>query len=190
MVLRRNPSGSITIVGDRAQARAGFAETWSERLRSVGCRDVRVESLSINYRTPAEVMEAAEPVIRAAIPDANVPSSIRESGLPVRHASHRDRDVIVAEWLERNDEGVACVIGDPDFAGTDRVRALDPITAKGLEFDLVVVVESEVFGAGVFGAGITGAVDRYVSMTRATRELVILHPEGGRAGNPDERSTV
>lgn len=108
----------------------------------------------------------------------------------MRHASHRDRDAIVAEWLERNDEGVACVIGDPDFAGTDRVRALDPITAKGLEFDLVVVVESEVFGAGVFGAGITGAVDRYVSMTRATRELVILHPEGGRAGNPDERSTV
>ena len=130
-------------------------------------------------------MEAAEPVIRAAIPDANVPSSIRESGLPVRHASYRDRDVILAEWLARHDEGVACVIGDPDFTSTGRVRALDPITAKGLEFDLVVVVESE-----VFGAGITGAVDRYVSMTRATRELVILHPEEGCAGNPNERSTV
>ena len=72
-----------------------------------------------------------------------------------------------------------------DSTSTGRVRALDPITAKGLEFDLVVVVESE-----VFGSGITGAVDRYVSMTRATRELVILHPEGDHTGDQDERSGV
>ncbi|MGW9001740.1 hypothetical protein ACWGQZ_30355, partial [Streptomyces koyangensis] len=40
-------------------------------------------SLSINYRTPEEVMAEAEPVIRAALPDANVPTSVRRSGVPV-----------------------------------------------------------------------------------------------------------
>ena len=71
------------------------------------------------------------------------------------------------------------MIGDPSFVGTERVRALDPLTAKGLEFDLVVVVESS-----SVGNGITEAVDRYVSMTRATRELVILHTdESGHDAN-------
>ncbi|MYV58963.1 ATP-binding domain-containing protein, partial [Streptomyces sp. SID4931] len=49
------------------------------------------------------------------------------------------------------------------------VRSLTPELSKGLEFDLVVLVEPETFGDGV-----RGAVDRYVAMTRATRELVIL----------------
>ncbi|WP_273491351.1 RNA polymerase recycling motor ATPase HelR [Gordonia otitidis] len=179
MLLRRTPTGSFTVVGDRAQARAGFTESWSDRLCGVGCRGVRVASLSVNYRTPAEIMAAAEPVIRAAIPDANVPSSIRESGIPVRHVGYSERAAVLTAWLEENDEGIACVIGDPSFVGTERVRALDPLTAKGLEFDLVVVVESS-----SVGNGITEAVDRYVSMTRATRELVILHTdESGHDAN-------
>lgn len=66
-------------------------------------------------------------------------------------------------------DGVACVIGDAGFEGDDRVRSLSPVDAKGLEFDLVVLVDPDAFGAGV-----AGAVDRYVAMTRATRELVIL----------------
>ncbi len=67
MLLGRCPSRSLTIVGDRAQARHGFAESWQERLSRVGLRHVELASLSINYRTPAEVMAAAEPVIRAAL---------------------------------------------------------------------------------------------------------------------------
>ena len=50
-----------------------------------------------------------------------------------------------------------------------RVRALTPELSKGLEFDLVVLVDPQ-----SFGAGIEGAVDRYVAMTRATQQLVIL----------------
>ena len=50
-----------------------------------------------------------------------------------------------------------------------RVRSLTPELSKGLEFDLVVLVDPE-----AFGAGIEGAVDRYVAMTRATQQLVIL----------------
>jgi len=169
MLLARCPSRSLTIVGDRAQARHGFTETWTERLQRVGLDRVTVASLTVNYRTPSEVMAVAEPVIRTALPDANVPTSIRTAGVPVRHAPTDERDAIVDAWLSAHDEGTACVIGDPTFVARDRVLSLSATLAKGLEFDLVVLVDPE-----RFGAGIEGAVDRYVAMTRATRELVIL----------------
>src|SRR6185437_3782322 len=73
MLLQRCPSRSFTIGGDRAQARHGFAESWQERLGRVGVERVELASLTINYRTPDEVMATAAPVIRAALPDANVP---------------------------------------------------------------------------------------------------------------------
>src|SRR3981081_1680083 len=77
MLLLRCPSRSFTIVGDRAQARHGFTESWQERLERIGLDRINLASLSINYRTPEEVMAEAEPVIRAVLPDANVPTSIR-----------------------------------------------------------------------------------------------------------------
>ena len=85
MLLLRCPSRSFTIVGDRAQARHGFTESWQERLERIGLDRISLASLSINYRTPEEVMAEAEPVIRAVLPDANVPTSIRSSGVPVVH---------------------------------------------------------------------------------------------------------
>jgi DNA helicase IV len=132
---------------------------------------VRISSLTVNYRTPAEVMAEAEPVIRAVLPDANVPTSIRENGIPVIHAPVEELHRVVDAWLEEHaeGEGIACVIGDPTFAPRDRVQSLSPTLAKGLEFDLVVLVEPESWGDGV-----EGAVDRYVAMTRATQRLVIL----------------
>jgi DNA helicase IV len=170
MLLLRCPSGSFTIVGDRAQARHGFTESWQQRLERVGIDHVTVASLSVNYRTPEEVMEEAEPVIREALPDANVPTSIRSTGVPVRHASLGELDTILHSWLEQHTEGTACVISaDAGIQATPRVRSLTPLLAKGLEFDLVVVVDPH-----GFGDGIEGAVDRYVAMTRATQELVIV----------------
>ncbi|MGE5135452.1 MAG: RNA polymerase recycling motor ATPase HelR, partial [Gemmatimonadota bacterium] len=65
MLLLRCPSRSFTIVGDRAQARHGFAESWAERLARIGLDRISLASLTINYRTPREVMAVAEPVIRA-----------------------------------------------------------------------------------------------------------------------------
>ncbi|MFB7886834.1 RNA polymerase recycling motor ATPase HelR [Cellulosimicrobium cellulans] len=183
MVLSRCPSRSVTVVGDRAQARHGFAEGWSERLGRVGFDRVAETSLSVNYRTPQEVMAAAEPVIRAALPDANVPTSVRSTGVPVAYASVADLGGVLDGWLAEHAEGTACVIGDAGFVaastesisarlGEDeasRVRVLTPETAKGLEFDLVVLVDPQAFGDGV-----EGAVDRYVAMTRATQRLVVL----------------
>ncbi|WP_285777182.1 RNA polymerase recycling motor ATPase HelR [Microtetraspora sp. NBRC 13810] len=169
MLLLRCPSRSFTIVGDRAQARHGFTESWQERLRRIGLDRITLASLSVNYRTPEEIMTEAEPVIRAVLPDANVPTSIRSGGVPVVHGSAADLSSILDTWLAANADGIACVIGDPTFRTTSRVRSLTPELSKGLEFDLVVLVDPE-----AFGEGIEGAVDRYVAMTRATRQLVIL----------------
>ncbi|WP_432861387.1 RNA polymerase recycling motor ATPase HelR [Microbispora rosea] len=169
MLLLRCPSRSFTIVGDRAQARHGFTESWHERLKRIGLDRVTLASLSINYRTPEEVMAEAEPVIRAVLPDANVPASIRSGGVPVVHGSVPDLSAILDTWLAEHAEGTACVIGDPSFEETSRVRSLTPELSKGLEFDLVVLIDPE-----RFGEGIEGAVDRYVAMTRATQRLVIL----------------
>jgi superfamily I DNA/RNA helicase len=172
MLLLRCPSRSFTIVGDRAQARHGFTESWRERLERIGLRDIHLATLSINYRTPSEIMTEAEPVIRAVIPDANVPTSIRTSGVPVVHGAAADLKAIVDDWLAGHTEGIVCVIGDPTFPDRPRVKSLTPELSKGLEFDLVVLVDPE-----DFGAGIEGAVDRYVAMTRATQQLVILTSE-------------
>ncbi|MFD5407360.1 RNA polymerase recycling motor ATPase HelR [Streptomyces griseorubiginosus] len=169
MLLLRCPSRSFTIVGDRAQARHGFTESWQERLRRVGLDRIEMASLSINYRTPEEIMKEAEPVIRAALPDANVPTSIRSTGTPVTYGSVTELPALLDTWLGTHPEGVACVIGDPTFQATPRVRSLTPTLAKGLEFDLVILVDPQDFGEGV-----EGAVDRYVAMTRATQRLVIL----------------
>jgi hypothetical protein len=175
MLLLRCPSRSFTIVGDRAQARHGFRESWPERLKRIGLDRISLASLSINYRTPEEVMAEAEPVIRAVLPDANVPTSIRSTGVPVGHGSASDLGSILDTWLAWHADGIACVVGDPAFAATSRVRSLTPELAKGLEFDLVVLVDPE-----AFGGGIEGAVDRYVAMTRATQQLVILTSSGRR----------
>jgi hypothetical protein len=119
-------------------------------------------------------MAEAEPVIRAVFPDATVPTSVRSSGVPVLHGQMSDLGSILDTWLATHGEGIACVIGrhrseDGTVTATSRVRWLTPEHSKGLEFDLVVLVDPD-----RFGAGIEGTVDRYVAMTRATQQLVIL----------------
>ncbi|MDF8263575.1 RNA polymerase recycling motor ATPase HelR [Luteipulveratus flavus] len=170
MVLARCPSRSLTVVGDRAQARHRFPESWRERLARIGLDRIEQTSLTINYRTPAEVMAQAEPVIRSVLPDANVPTSVRRSGLPVVRATTAELARVVDSWLAENADGIACVIGDGTYdPPSSRVSSLTPELAKGLEFDLVVLLDPDTFGDGV-----EGAVDRYVAMTRATQQLVVL----------------
>ena len=174
MLLLRCPSRSFTIVGDRAQARHGFTESWQERLERVGFDRITLASLTINYRTPEEIMAEAGPLIRAALPDANVPTSVRSGGAPVVHGSVSQLESTIDGWLADHADGIACVIRAADVddgavSTTSRVRWSTPELSKGLEFDLVVLVDPE-----SFGTGIEGAVDRYVAMTRATQQLVIL----------------
>ena len=121
-------------------------------------------------------MAEAEPVIRSVLPDANVPTSIRGSGIAVEHASVSELNSILGRWLAEHADGTACIIGEGATAPSNsnsnsnaRVYVLSPELAKGLEFDLVVLLDPE-----TFGTGIQGAVDRYVAMTRATQQLVLL----------------
>ncbi|MEO9237230.1 MAG: AAA family ATPase, partial [Jatrophihabitantaceae bacterium] len=188
MLLLRCPSRSFTVVGDRAQARHGFTESWQQRLERIGLDRIGLASLSINYRTPVEVMAAAEPVIRAVLADANVPTSIRSTGVPVRRGSVSELGSILDSWLAANADGTACVIGAGDIdnplkatvqegvQSRPRISWLTPELSKGLEFDLVVLIDTDRSGT----SGIEAAVDRYVAMTRATQQLVILSRDGSR----------
>ena len=166
----RCPSRSLTVVGDRAQARHGFTESWTERLERVGLDRITLATLSINYRTPEEVMAEAEPVIRAALPDANVPTSVRSTGVPVRHGSASELDEIVDDWIAAHDEGIACVIGDPAVPrvvrASCRSRRRRPRGSSS--------TSSSSSSRDSLGTGIEGAVDHYVAMTRATQQLVVL----------------
>ena len=175
MIVRRCPSRQVTIVGDRAQARAGFFESWEERLERVGLHHVQVAPLHINYRTPEEVMNAAEPVIRRAYPGIEIPQSVRRSGEQVGYGRTTELKGILDHWVASHTSGTACVIAQNRPADTEGayegvVQFLRPEEAKGLECDLVIVLDPDSWGADV-----TAIVDRYVAMTRATRNLVILH---------------
>lgn len=114
-------------------------------------------------------MAEAEPVIRAVVPDANVPTSVRSSGIPVVHGTTSELGSIVDAWLAGNPDGIACVIGSPEVEARGRVRSLTPELSKGLEFDLVVLVEPD-----PPDERLEATVDRYVAMTRATQQLVVL----------------
>jgi len=98
-------------------------------------------------------------------------AAARPLGIPVVHGSTAELSRLLDTWLATHAEGVACVIGDPTFPPTDRARSLTPELSKGLEFDLVVLVDP-----GTSGGGVEEAVDRYVAMTRATQQLVVLTP--------------
>ena len=169
MIQRRCPSGSLTIVGDRAQAVDGFSTSWEQRLASIGIHDISISRLRVNYRSTAQIMEAAAAQILPEMPEANVPQSLRANGAPVRYAHPSHLKKILDQWLAENNEGTAAVIGLPGFPASERVSVLTPEHAKGLEFDLVLVCQPENFGQTR-----RGAVRRYVAMTRATAQLVIL----------------
>ena len=142
----------------------------------IGLDQVNLASLSINYRTPEEVMAEAEPVIRAVLPDANVPTSIRSSGVPVVHGSVSDLGAILDTWLAAHADGIACVIGDRARSDGDVPRPVaDPRAVEGAR-----VRPGRPRRPGGVRHGIEGAVDRYVAMTRATQQLVILRSSGAR----------
>ena len=169
MVLRRCPSRSLTIVGDRAQARQGFPESWEERLGRVGL------DRTTHRLPPHQLPHADGGHDRGGARHPGRAPGRQRPDVDPQHGHPRDPRVGVRRPVGPRQvagcarRGSACLIGDPTTPVTPRVRSLTPELAKGLEFDLVVLVDPE-----SFGSGLTGAVDRYVSMTRATQQLVVL----------------
>ena len=124
-------------------------------------------------------MAEAEPVIRAVFPDANVPTSIRRSGLPVVHGPTSDLGSILDTWLATHADGIACVIDangieDDTFKRDVPRPEADPRTLEGPRVRPRRPHRPRRVGKGTVGTGIEGIVDRYVAMTRATQQLVIL----------------
>jgi len=188
LLMRRSPTRSLTLVGDPAQTseEAGVG-SWEAILEPyVGDRFEHVR-LGVNYRTPAEIMELATRVIRAKDPSFEPPGSVRSTGeepwirdagedlagavaRAVKELTPAEGRLAVIAPGELHEEIAAPLDGvtagaEPDL--TRPVVLLGPRTAKGLEFDHVLVVEPGRFGTS----------DLYVALTRATRRLGILHRE-------------
>jgi len=200
MARRRSLNGSMTVVGDIAQATGPLApDSWDEVIGHLpDRRPARIVGLSVGYRIPAQIMELATPVMEAATPGLRVPNSVRigdASPRVVAGASVLDTAVTEIQRLRSELEGgsVAAVVPDSivaamsealDAAGVDHGRAglggLDrhvtvvPVSVvKGLELDGVVVVEP----ARIVAEEPHGLRSLYVALTRATRRLSVVHSE-------------
>ncbi len=174
MVMRRCPGTSMTVVGDLAQTGdpAG-AESWEQVLRPHVADRWRVAELSVNYRTPTEIMAAANELLAAG---QLRPRSVRAAGeSPWRvRSTLADLARVVDGIAEEHLRGQFAVIAPPGRLASLResgtTTLLTPAEAKGLEFDSVLIVDP----ARILEAP-RGRNDLYVAMTRATRRLGIVH---------------
>ncbi len=204
MLMRRIPTRSMTIVGDVAQTSdpAGTS-SWSPVLEPYLDDRWQLEYLTVNYRTPAEIMTVANEVLAVIDPQMAPPQSVRETGvqpwrLKVSGADLADVLIKVAGQESERAEGgtVAILVAEEQLSGlAEAVEALRPgfapastsadpdlekpvvmLTtrqAKGLEFDSVIVVEPSL----IFADPLRGPNDLYVALTRPTQRLGLLYTE-------------
>jgi DNA helicase IV len=198
MLARRCPSGSMTIVGDLGQASGHWAPaSWQEVIDLVPAPRSSVVELTVNYRTPSEVMDVAARVLAEARPDLTPARSVRDAGVSPRAVPVSSDDVVAAavevaaEELAAVDGGKVAVIvpvsllssvaaaiaARSELAGVDDdvlSAPVSPLTlddAKGLEFDSVVVVDPSAIAAEhPHGLGAL-----YVALTRTTTRLALVH---------------
>lgn len=181
MVMRRIPNRWITAVGDVAQTGdpAG-ASSWQEILEPYVARRWKLTELTVNYRTPAEIMAVAADVLAAIDPAAAAPRSVRSTGVPpraLRVAPERLGEEIAAAVAAETGPGTVAVIVPHELAAAvpapprESVRVLTVPEVKGLEFDAVILVEPE----RVLAESPRGLNDLYVALTRATQRLTVLH---------------
>jgi len=196
MVMRRIPTRSLTVVGDVAQrGSAAGARSWAQMLDPFVKGRWREEGLTVNYRTPAEIMAVAADALAAVAPGERPPESVREEGVAPRALRGLAQvPAVVAEELaemsaENGQGGRLAVIAPTARIGSlaqvltdavpgDRAEVLDAPVAlltvgqsKGLEFDRVVLADP----AGILAQSPAGGHDLYVAITRATHRLTVVH---------------
>jgi DNA helicase IV len=199
MLVRRCPLRSMTVVGDVTQAAAPWAtRDWPDTLQRVAPERWRVAELTVNYRTPTEIMTLAADVLAAVDPAARPPESVRESGSSPR--AHRADETqlpnaaaaVAGELQAALGGGKVAVVVPPRWydavvdavvaahpgkaatgaAGLDAdIAILSTTEVKGLEFDGVVVVEPNEW----VREGASGLRQLYVALTRATQRLEVIH---------------
>jgi DNA helicase IV len=203
MATRRSLSGSMTIVGDIAQATGPLApDSWDDVLAHMPDRKPpRVIGLSVGYRIPGQIMELANKVAAAATPGLRAPESVRigEAGPSIVRAESLDalpgavaREVVtMQEQLGGASLGVVApdaMIADLSEAltaadithgsatrtGLDSGVTLVPVSVvKGLELDGVIVVEP----SRIVSDTEHGLRALYVALTRSTQRLTVVHGE-------------
>ena len=205
LLMRRCPMKSLTEVGDIAQASsAAAASSWEQALEPFVGERFTLDELTINYRTPAQISDAAVAVARSAGYEVSAPRAVRQGDWgPQVHHVPAERVVaetvsVVNREVEHSGGALIGVICPPDEyiavaqavgrahagrTGTaqdaleNQVLVLTPWEAKGLEFDVVVIVEPQRLIDDALGA----VGDLYVSMTRPTQRLHLVGdrmPEG------------
>ncbi len=198
MLARRCPSGSMTLVGDPGQAsKPGAVANWDDVLSHLPTHNAtRYVSLSINYRTPSEVMDVASRLLAVAAPTVAPSRSVRSTG-EYPNFVDTTRDDLVATTAEHARAalartGAVAVIAPPalhpaivaalaDVGAVSTasealdapIAVIDPTSAKGLEFDHVIVVEP----AQLVNADRAGLRLLYVTITRTTKTLTVVHAE-------------
>ncbi len=194
MLGRRCPTGSCTLVGDFGQAsRAGAASGWDDVLSHLVTNDVpRRVDLTVNYRTPSEIMELANRLLAVAAPEIPATRSVRATGdrpefrrvenvveaaaATARELAGRRGTIAVIAPLELH-AGLVDALADVGAVATGpealdaRVGIFTALDAKGLEFDHVVVVEP----ASLVAPDRPGLRMLYVTLTRATQTLAVVH---------------
>jgi DNA helicase IV len=191
MLGRRGRYASWTIVGDPAQSAWPHPEEAEEaRAEALQGKEQHRFRLSTNYRNSAEIYELAARVARAAVPDPDLPDAVRRTG---DHPEHRtvsaeqlaattresvtamrhavDGTIGVVAPVARHAEVEGWLTGELD----PRVRVLEPLDTKGLEFDGIVVVQPGEIAA----ESETGMRTLYVVLTRATQRLVTVSTDDG-----------
>jgi DNA helicase IV len=199
MVARRAPSGSLTVLGDLAQATGAWSYgAWEEILRHLPTSaPTRHDELTLGYRAPGQILDLASKLLPQAAPTVQPTRSIRP-GRREPHIVRVDPDELMAESvreaIELADEGllVALVVSAAHLAGMTalvedrsdiglldrdgmhrRITVIEAIAAKGLEFDAVVVVEP----SAIAGTDDRGLRLLYVAMTRPIQHLSVVHAE-------------
>jgi hypothetical protein len=173
MLARRTLNGSMTVVGDVAQSTAPWTPSgWSDIEQHLTPTRVpqRVE-LTVSYRTPAEVLEMATPVLREGAPEILPPTPVRRAGIRPLWSLVASDELLAATVKATKDhvlaigEGRVAVLASAQFASqilealvAEGLDAVDPRIAgsrglsapvvvvpvdeaNGLEFDAVTVVE-------------------------------------------------
>ncbi|AIJ33484.1 helicase [Corynebacterium imitans] len=159
MVFRRCPSKWMTLVGDTAQTSSpAGSDEWAMTLEPFVGERFRTHQLTVNYRTPAEVMEYADELLAEIDPEASSSVAIRETGVPVRHLPAGTDPAEVVGSLQADGRMVAVI-------DADNVAQM-----KGLEFDHVILVDPR----RIVDASPQGLQDLYVAATRATQSLTVI----------------
>jgi DNA helicase IV len=199
-VSRRAVDGSLTILGDVAQATGPVVYRRWQELEPVlpDEAEVTIEELRHAYRVPGEIMELALPLLDLIAPDVEPPLSYRQGGAPPKLVRVGEAELLDAALLEAAEhDGLVAVIAPPSLAGGAHGETFDessapvltPRQAKGLEFDHVVVVEPALI---VDEGGESGLRELYVALTRPTKTLAIVHarplPNGLAPGRRSESS--